>query len=178
MATEADQALADSFDAPSDDEGSGDEKDGDDRRRLIQDRPSPTAQPDGPEGYGPHGFRTRRPPVIERRVTQFPSFTPEAPAAAPGRVYGGGSHANDGVFANLSAKPEKGEKAEEHPPVSSLGEIYLIVANYLSRAMNRLLRMLLHHIGRRQSSLLAWALTTFLSMDYLLDPSFHSRGTE
>lgn len=33
-----------------------------------------------------------------------------------GRVYGGGS-GTDGVFANLSAKPERGEKQEEHPPV-------------------------------------------------------------
>lgn len=27
--------------------------------------------------------------------------------------------ANDGVFANLNAKPERGEKLEEHPPVRS-----------------------------------------------------------
>ena len=118
LASEADQALADSFDAPSDDEGSGDEKDGDDRIRLIHGRGSPSTQPDPAEGYGPHGYRTRRPPAIERRVTQFPAMAPEPPAAAPGRVYGGGSHANDGVFANLSAKPEKGEKVEEFPPVS------------------------------------------------------------
>lgn len=32
-------------------------------------------------------------------------------------VYGGGME-SDGVFANLSAKPESGEKLEEHPPVS------------------------------------------------------------
>jgi hypothetical protein len=121
---EADRALADSFDAPSDDEGSGDEKDGDDRRRLLHSGTSPSPQPGAPEGYGPHGFRTRRPPAIERRVTQFPTFTTEASPAAPGRVYGGGSHANDGVFANLSAKPEKGEKAEEHPPVSVFRKMY------------------------------------------------------
>jgi hypothetical protein len=39
-------------------------------------------------------------------------FTPVPPN---GRVYGGGS-GSDGVFANLSAKPERGEKTEEHPP--------------------------------------------------------------
>lgn len=27
--------------------------------------------------------------------------------------------ANDGVFANLNAKPERGEKLEDHPPVRS-----------------------------------------------------------
>lgn len=35
--------------------------------------------------------------------------------ASTGRVYGGGT-GSDGVFANLSAKPETGEKLEEHPP--------------------------------------------------------------
>lgn len=34
------------------------------------------------------------------------------------RVYGSGL-ANDGVFANLSAKPTRGEKAEDLPPVCS-----------------------------------------------------------
>lgn len=56
-----------------------------------------------------------RPPVVERRVTHLPVFTPQT--APSGRVYGGGS-GSDGVFANLSAKPETGEKTEEHPPVS------------------------------------------------------------
>jgi hypothetical protein len=59
---------------------------------------------------------TPRPPVIERRPTHLPEFAPPRPA---GRVYGGGS-GSDGVFANLSAKPEAGEKTEEHPPVSIL----------------------------------------------------------
>lgn len=49
------------------------------------------------------------------------SETPAAPrpvgeAPIQGRVYGGGS--GDGVWANLSAKPERGEKLiEEFPPV-------------------------------------------------------------
>jgi len=55
-----------------------------------------------------------RPPPIERRPTHLPVFA--EPARANGRVYGGGS-GSDGVFANLSAKPEAGEKTEEHPPV-------------------------------------------------------------
>ncbi|PMD42532.1 putative metal homeostatis protein BSD2 [Hyaloscypha variabilis F] len=55
---------------------------------------------------------TPRPPVIERRPTHLPEFAPPRPT---GRIYGGGS-GSDGVFANLSAKPEAGEKTEEHPP--------------------------------------------------------------
>lgn len=53
------------------------------------------------------------PPPVIRRPTILPTFTP----ASTGRVYGGGS-GSDGVFANLSAKPESGEKTEEHLPVS------------------------------------------------------------
>jgi hypothetical protein len=55
-----------------------------------------------------------RPAVVERGVTHLPAFVPPV----TGRVYGGGS-GSDGVFANLSAKPESGEKLEEHPPVRS-----------------------------------------------------------
>jgi hypothetical protein len=51
----------------------------------------------------------------EQRSTYIPAFVPP-PQPASGRVYGGGS-GSDGVFANLSAKPERGEKLEEHPPV-------------------------------------------------------------
>ena len=53
-------------------------------------------------------------------ATTAPDGRPAVAFAPPvtGRVYGGGS-GSDGVFANLSAKPESGEKLEEHPPVSS-----------------------------------------------------------
>lgn len=51
-------------------------------------------------------------PGIQRRVTELPVFNTQAPT--PGRVYGGG---NGGVWANLSAKPTRGEDAEEKPPV-------------------------------------------------------------
>jgi hypothetical protein len=50
--------------------------------------------------------------IETRAATHTPAFAP----AVQGRVYGGGS-GSDGVFANLSAKPERGEKVEEHPPV-------------------------------------------------------------
>jgi hypothetical protein len=57
--------------------------------------------------------QSRGTPRIPRRPTILPSFT------APGP---GGSRSvapsNDGVFANLAAKPERGEKNEDLPPVS------------------------------------------------------------
>jgi hypothetical protein len=116
-----DQTLADTFDADGSD--SDEDNDGDDRQRLMRVPPSsssveqmnnetPTAitAPDG------------RPAVVDRRVTHLPAFT-----SPPLVVYGGGSE-SDGVFANLSAKPESGEKLEEHPPVrlskSNFSRIY------------------------------------------------------
>ena len=42
---------------------------------------------------------------------------PHEPTTVHG-VFQSSRNANDGVFANLSAKPERGEKLEEHPPVS------------------------------------------------------------
>lgn len=58
------------------------------------------------------GAGNGRPAVVESRSTYMPVFAP----AVTGRVYGGGT-GSDGVFANLSAKPERGEKLDEHPPV-------------------------------------------------------------
>ena len=56
-----------------------------------------------------------RPRAIERRVTQWPIFAPTTSTA--GR---GGGLSNDGVFANMSAKPGVGgeDEADEKPPVS------------------------------------------------------------
>ncbi|KIW89045.1 uncharacterized protein Z519_10530 [Cladophialophora bantiana CBS 173.52] len=102
LSTQADQDhLEDTFD---DGEGSDTENDGDDRQRLMradtglsrQDAsPSSTSVPD-----------TRPAPTIERRVTELPVFRP-MPASM---------RATDGVFANLSAKPERGDQVEEKPP--------------------------------------------------------------
>jgi len=66
------------------------------------------------EGVQPNTGNDQRPsnpPRIERRVTQLPVFAPRT----TGRVYGSGN-ANDGVFANLSAKPCRGDEADEKPP--------------------------------------------------------------
>lgn len=104
-----DQDLADTFDA--DGSQSDEENDGDDRQRLMRGTPSSASaeQINTPTATTTEGERPA--PPIERRATILAAFAPTT-----GRVYGGGS-ASDGVFANLSAKPETGEKTEEHPPV-------------------------------------------------------------
>jgi hypothetical protein len=102
-----DRELADTFDA--NDSDSDEENDGDDRQRLMRGTPStspPAEQVDSEPAAAP--VVSQRP---QRSNTELPSFVP----TITGRVYGGGS-GSDGVFANLSAKPESGEKLEEHPP--------------------------------------------------------------
>jgi hypothetical protein len=49
--------------------------------------------------------------TVERRVTELPVF--RAPAVQIEQ------QANDGVFANLGAKLERGEQLDEKPPVSA-----------------------------------------------------------
>lgn len=64
-------------------------------------------------------------PYLPRTATQFPGATPPVATAAPTRTQTGGApfnsfRQNDGVFANLNAKPERGEDKEELPPVRRL----------------------------------------------------------
>ncbi|OAF99763.1 uncharacterized protein CC84DRAFT_1169263 [Paraphaeosphaeria sporulosa] len=101
LANDADGTLADTFDADSDD----DEDESDDRQRLMRGNPDEQREADD---------NTLRPvrPGRQRSVTQLPVFNTVAPTG--GRIYGGGQ--NDGVWANLSAKPTRGEEAEEKPP--------------------------------------------------------------
>ena len=113
IASDAERTLADTFDDGENsdaDENSG----GDDRQRLMHGTQSSLDEQrvvhDG-----------ARPAALQRMVTELPNFTPTAAryssvvpgAAVPGHF----SSANDGVFANLNAKPERGEKTEEQPPV-------------------------------------------------------------
>jgi hypothetical protein len=96
LAPQEDRTLADTFDSDSDEDE--DEHGRDDRQRLM--RGNPTPEDDAPE------------PGLLRRTTELPTFNTQTPAS--GRVYGGG---NGGVWANLSAKPTRGEDLEEKPPV-------------------------------------------------------------
>ena len=111
MNSDADRTLADTFD----DGGSDNESnDGDDRQRLLRGNPTPAS-----------GDERRVAPAEQPAGDGTPAhLSPRTPAAslnAPIRVYGGGARpsSNDGVFANLSAKPEHGEKNEEQPPVGA-----------------------------------------------------------
>lgn len=119
-----DQTLADTFDADGSD--SDEENDGDDRQRLMRGSPSTDTELQATTAPITSDGTRRPPPPVQRTVTQLPVFTP----AEPGRIYGGGSQ-SDGVFANLSAKPELGEKVEEHPPVC-IHSIHLIATSLLT----------------------------------------------
>lgn len=99
IADQEDRTLADTFDSASDDDDDDDGRD--DRQRLMRGEPSTDEQPAAPG--------------LLRRPTEIPVFETQAPAS--GRVYGGG---NGGVWANLSAKPTRGEDAEEKPPVRTM----------------------------------------------------------
>ena len=70
----------------------------------MRGSPTPRDEPQNPTDG-------TRPAQVVRRVTEFPGVT-----ATPTRP--GPRNVNDGVFANLAAKPERGEKVEEQPPVS------------------------------------------------------------
>ena len=63
-------------------------------------------------GNNEAGQDTQRPDMRPRTVTQLPPPT----AGTPYRPF---QSSNDGVFANLNAKPERGGEKEELPPVSS-----------------------------------------------------------
>ncbi|KAL1962992.1 hypothetical protein VTN77DRAFT_8838 [Rasamsonia byssochlamydoides] len=112
MRNEADQTLQEAFD----DGNETDEADEpDDRQRLMRGNPPPRNESTS-ESANASSSESRddgpRNPPIQRRVTILPSFSSSTPS---GRVVGMG---NDGVFANLSAKPERGEKNEEDLPPS------------------------------------------------------------
>lgn len=109
--------LADAFDADGDD-SSDDEPD--DRQRLVRNNSGPvsrssTFEASAPTSNGYSAVSTGAAPQPAPRVTQ----TPAATAANGSRVYGGGIQ-SDGVFSNMTARPERGgEKiVEELPPVS------------------------------------------------------------
>ena len=101
--------LDNAFDAPSDDEDADDDDDregrGDQQRLISSNATAPSTT---------EASSAQRPTEPERRDTEIPTFTTAAPS---GRVMGGGSRVNDGVWANLSAKPQAGEDLDEKPPV-------------------------------------------------------------
>lgn len=103
---DADRDIDDAFAAPSDDESDHDAPDGD-RRRLVHSNDRDSPEPSAPV----------QPPRLGRRVTEINMFLPGGSRSNNTRTIGGGSSANDGVFANISAKPTRGEELDEKPPV-------------------------------------------------------------
>ncbi|WEW60581.1 hypothetical protein PRK78_006068 [Emydomyces testavorans] len=107
--SEADQTLADTF--GEDGPGSDGEDEIDDRQRLLKGNPSPTPAEGNAEV--PPSTDEIRSPSRQRSSTVLPTFGNTSSSGAP-RVMR--SAANDGVFANLAAKPERGEKVDDLPP--------------------------------------------------------------
>lgn len=98
-----DPTLADAFD----DDGDDSDDEADDRQRLVRQNSTPS-------GGANDGSSSQITPE------QSPAYGTPSPdtAARSGRVVGGGI-ATDGVFANMSARPERQEtEKDEQPPVS------------------------------------------------------------
>ncbi|KAL8933237.1 MAG: hypothetical protein Q9216_006460 [Gyalolechia sp. 2 TL-2023] len=110
LTSEADRTLADTFDDGSDSES---HNSGDDRQRLMRGNTVPPTEVQTTTVNG-----EARPLPIQRTVTEFPGITPVVPGRTRGMPYSTFASSNDGVFANLSAKPERGEKQEEEKPPS------------------------------------------------------------
>ena len=127
IATDAERTLHDTFDDGSDSDGEGRAEDDrqrlmrsntiastagsrsvlDENRRLVLSTPTPQPGPDAPRAVNVPA----RPPASNHPFSSF-------------------QH-NDGVFANLSAKPERGEKTEEQPPVClSSPSLYGTIADH------------------------------------------------
>ena len=126
IASEAERTLADTFDDGSDSDDD-ENRPGDDRQRLMR---ASTALSEAEQRVVHDGDR----PDLSTTANRLPGQAPPA-TNVPVRPYTGGapfssfSHSNDGVFANLNAKPERGEKLEEQPPVSQFPWYELPTAN-------------------------------------------------
>ncbi|KAJ5574692.1 hypothetical protein N7450_008591 [Penicillium hetheringtonii] len=110
------QTLADAF--GSEDESDSDEEP-DDRQRLMRANPGAQLPADNDPvttasssglGNGNDGQDPPRASALARRPTILPTFTQSSGGSRSAAI------SNDGVFANLAAKPERGEKNEDLPP--------------------------------------------------------------
>ncbi|KAM0812003.1 putative Metal homeostatis protein BSD2 [Seiridium cardinale] len=104
-----DPTLADAFDADDDD---SDDDEPDDRQRLVRQSSFPVSAGSGTSNRN-FGDRSHAP---DREVDPSPVVPGGSNAQASSRTYGGGIQ-SDGVFSNMTARPERGEKiVEEQPP--------------------------------------------------------------
>ncbi|PGH28740.1 hypothetical protein GX50_08515 [[Emmonsia] crescens] len=109
--SETDQMLADTF--GDDDEDSDAEDGSDDRQRLMRGNTTPQAD-SGSTYFGRRGNGGQSQGVSTTGNTT--QAAPNAPVSTSSRTIRGAGTTNDGVFANLAAKPERGEKTEDLPP--------------------------------------------------------------
>ena len=158
--TVQDPTLADAFDA--DESDSDDEPD--DRQRLVRQNSDPvqpaSSSPQHSAPYSPVGSSASTPP---------PRQQPSATATSSNRIFGSGIQ-NEGVFSNLTAKPERGgTEKEEQPPVCFTPSPGLCVASLQSanpslfasyRHTNKLQPTQHRRIGKQPSSPPAWAAST------------------
>lgn len=152
-----DPALADAFDTDGDDS----DDDADDRQRLVR---ADSTQASRDASRNPSSESRPQP---ERHVTQLPptASTTAGGPTTPFRIYGSGIQ-NEGVFSNLTAKPERGgEVKEEQPPVRRInpqGQNTRDLERILTenRRTSRPLPMPLPPTGKPRSSPLASAAPT------------------
>lgn len=161
---QVDPDLADAFDSDNDSD-----YDSDDRQRLVRQAATPSSSSNGTNSGSP----------VQQPVQ--PSGPANVSAATRGRAVGGGV-GTDGVFANMSARPERPNEAsekDEQPPVSihvcphySCGQLTRL------RHTNKLLRIQRRRTGRRQFWPLEWvASTKYMLMECRLARCSHLFGT-
>lgn len=140
--------MNDTFDdgSDSDDEGIN----GDDRQRLMRTNTVQSIQDSRTVHDG------GRPQLEGVAMVPSSGTTPHS-VAMPARPYTSNMpynsySQNDGVFANLNAKPERGEKVEEQPPVCCLLRV-LYRPVLTDSSLTNLRQQTLHHlIGTQRSS--------------------------
>lgn len=131
-----DPTLADAFDNDDDD---SDDDEPDDRQRLVRGNSFPV---DAGTSNAPSQRHPMAPALPPRQPTQWPTTTTTPSAASnaathvPGRTYGAGIQ-SDGVFSNMMARPERGEKiVEEQPPVCIESSRAKVISGSTDKANN------------------------------------------
>lgn len=147
--SEADRTLENTFGNDNDDSDGDDEID--DRQRLM--RGNPTVED---TSRGGQSSQTQTNNQSGGNSTQGGLQAAAAPAATPSASSRIIHDSHDGVFANLAAKPERGEKLEDLPPVSvARSRMVRVMLTDLFSRMSKLQLMQRRHTGRQPSLPLA-----------------------
>ena len=178
IASDAERTLADTFDdgQASDDEG---DNEGDDRQRLMR-RASTVQEQENSSANWSTVRQTQ--PISGGQANSAIANVPVPSVRAPssGTAYATFSSSNDGVFANLDAKPERGEKTEDQPPVcSDIPDICTrnLANQKFTSPTNKQQQTPHPPTGRRPSSPPEWCQTRSTSTASPSDPSSPSSGT-